>query len=162
MSRAIPLYAGVERLQSKGDQIQWGGRVLYEDGRFATPDGKAHFVPTPLHRQGRAPGQFFVSTRRGRQFNSMVHRDVDPLTGAARHAVFISEADAAALGVSAGTRLRLTSDHGTFDGAAFIAPIREGNLEVHWPEGNILLGTEVDPESLEPDYNALVTVEPLR
>jgi hypothetical protein len=31
---------------------------------------------------------------------------------------------------------------------------------VHWPEGNTLLsGTLRDPDSLEPDYNATVTVE---
>ncbi len=35
--------AGIETLKAKGDQIQWGGPHLYADGRFATPDGKAHF-----------------------------------------------------------------------------------------------------------------------
>ena len=40
-------------------------------------------------------------------------------------------------------------------------PIKAGNIEVHWPEGNALLGPAVDPESLEPDYNAHVTVERL-
>ena len=44
IARAVPLYAGIETLRAKGDQIQWGGRTLYADGRFATPDGKAHFV----------------------------------------------------------------------------------------------------------------------
>lgn len=36
---------------------------------------------------------------------------------------------------------------------------RLGNLEVHWPEGTVLIGPNVDPDSLEPDYNALVSVE---
>src|SRR5471030_991286 len=43
IARAVPLYAGIETLHAKGDQVQWGGRTLYADGRFATPDGKAHF-----------------------------------------------------------------------------------------------------------------------
>jgi hypothetical protein len=35
-----------------------------------------------------------------------------------------------------------------------------GNLEVSWPEGNILLsGSAIDPDSMEPDYNAVVTLE---
>jgi hypothetical protein len=43
------------------------------------------------------------------------------------------------------------------------APIKPGNLEVHWPEGNILLsGDAIDPKSMEPDYNALVTLEPVQ
>ena len=45
IARAVPLYAGIERLSIKGDQMQWGGMNLYADGRFATPDGKAHFAP---------------------------------------------------------------------------------------------------------------------
>jgi hypothetical protein len=37
-----------------------------------------------------------------------------------------------------------------------------GNLEVHWPEGNALLSASaIDPDSMEPDYNAVVTIEPL-
>jgi hypothetical protein len=41
-----------------------------------------------------------------------------------------------------------------------LAPIKPGNLEVHWPEGTTLLSpSEIDPESREPDYNALVRIE---
>ena len=159
IGRAIPLYSGIERLQEKGDQVQWGGRVLFADGRFATGDGKAHFAAVALPRRNRAPGQFFVSTRRGKQFNSMVHREVDPLTGAARNDVFISDADADALQAAEGTAIRLRSEYGVFEGRVRRAPITPGNLEVHWPEGNVLIGPAVDPDSLEPDYNAVVRVE---
>src|SRR5436190_5754530 len=90
IARAVPLYRGIETLRAKGDQIQWGGRTLYADGRFATPDGKAHFTPTgPLREKADAADSgtsslFRVSTRRGKQFNSMVQREIDPLTGARR------------------------------------------------------------------------------
>ena len=36
------------------------------------------------------PGKYLLSTRRGKQFNSMVWKDVDPLTGAARDALLLS------------------------------------------------------------------------
>jgi predicted molibdopterin-dependent oxidoreductase YjgC len=159
IAQAVPLYAGIERLAAKGDQVQWGGRVLYEDGRFATPDGKAHFAP--VAPRGRAPreGTFFVSTRRGKQFNSMVQKEIDPLTGAARDAVFISADDAERLGLPEGSPIQLASAHGQYRGRVFRAPIKPGNLEVHWPEGNILLGPDIDPDSMEPDYNAVVTIE---
>jgi hypothetical protein len=40
--------------------------------------------------------------------------------------------------------------------------IKPGNLQVHWPEGNALLSShEIDVESFEPDYNAVVTLEKL-
>jgi hypothetical protein len=33
---------------------------------------------------------------------------------------------------------------------------------VHWPEGNMLLSSSaIDHQSMEPDYNAVVTLEPL-
>ncbi len=44
IARAIPLYSGIERLQAKGDQVQWGGPALFADGTFATPDGRARFA----------------------------------------------------------------------------------------------------------------------
>lgn len=156
----IPLYAGIEALAQKGDALQWGGRVLYADGRFATSDGKAHFAPVQLASRERRAGTFVVSTRRGKQFNSMVQREIDPLTGLGRHDVLISNADLTTLRLPSGARVRLRSASGVFEGTLRAAPIRDGSLEVHWPEGNVLLsGTARDPDSLEPDYNAIVTLE---
>jgi predicted molibdopterin-dependent oxidoreductase YjgC len=159
IARAIPLYAGIETLRAKGDQVQWGGRVLYADGQFATPDRKAHFVPVSLRGRALAPGSFYVSTRRGKQFNSMVQKEVDPLTGAGRDAVLMCGTDADALGLADGAPVRLRSASGCYDGRVMRAPMRPGNLEVHWPEGMTLLGATLDPESLEPDYNAVVEIE---
>jgi molybdopterin-dependent oxidoreductase alpha subunit len=167
ISRAVPLYRGIERLNRKGDQFQWGGRNLYEDGRFGTADGKARFsVVAPLGRRSDATSagapHFFVSTRRGKQFNSMVQRHVDPLTGASRDDVFISRDDLARLKLSEGAAVELTSPDGTFRGRLKAAAMTPGNLEVHWPEGNVLLsGGAIDPESLEPDYNAVVRLTAL-
>jgi molybdopterin-dependent oxidoreductase alpha subunit len=160
IARAIPLYAGIENLAKPGDSVQWGGEMLYADGRFATPDGKAHFAPVALPARKSRDGLFFVSTRRGKQFNSMVQRNLDPMTGAARHDVLMNAADAGGLSLADGAPVRLVSDSGEFRGLVKHAPIKPGNLEVHWPEGLPLLSaSEVDPESREPDYNALVRVE---
>ena len=172
ISRAVPLYRGIEQLHAKGDHVQWGGRLLYEDGRFGTPDGKARFsVVAPTARSldsisgaGEARGGpcFYVSTRRGKQFNSMVQRDRDPLTGASRDDVFISPEDLTRLHLSDGAPVELTSADGTFRGRLRAAAMTPGNLEVHWPEGNALLcGRAIDPESLEPDYNAVVRLTAL-
>jgi hypothetical protein len=146
---------------------------LYADGRFGTPDGKAHFALVSLDRRsalraasGAEPTpsgpRFTVSTRRGKQFNSMIHRDVDPLTGASRDDILISEDDLARLKLREGASVRLRSTVGTFSGRLKPAAIRAGNLEVHWPEGNTLLSAAaIDPDSMEPDYNAVVTLEPV-
>jgi anaerobic selenocysteine-containing dehydrogenase len=163
IARAISLYQGIETLHAKGDQIQWGGRTLYSDGRFATPDGKARFStisPRPNRRAHWSSAQYAVSTRRGKQFNSMVQRSVDPLTGAARDDIFISRDDLTRLALRSGDRVRLRSACGSFTGRVREASIRPGILEVHWPEGNTLLAAgTIDPDSLEPDFNAIVTIE---
>jgi molybdopterin-dependent oxidoreductase alpha subunit len=159
IAAAVPLYAGIEGLERQGDQVQWGGTRLFDDGRFATSAGRAVFAPVRLTGRTPPPGAFRVSTRRGKQFNSMVQRQVDPLTGAPRDAVLMSAEDAARLGLTDGTRLRLRSAHGTFAGQVFTAPITPGNLEVHWPEGLVLLSPDArDTEAGVPDYNAYVTV----
>jgi molybdopterin-dependent oxidoreductase alpha subunit len=162
IARAIPLYAGIERLRAQGDQFQWGGERLFTDGLFHTPDGKARFTAASLVSRERPPGSFHVSTRRGKQFNSMVQRERDPLTGARREDVLMAAADAARLGITTGDRIRLTSAAGAYEGRALVDEIKPGNVEVHWPEGNVLLSREaVDLASREPDYNAVVTIEKL-
>jgi molybdopterin-dependent oxidoreductase alpha subunit len=162
IARTIPLYAGIERLGRKGDEVQWGGPRLYDDGVFATADGKARFVSVTPPARPRPAGTFHVSTRRGKQFNSMIQRDRDPLTGAARDDVLVSAEDAARLGIRDGDRVRLTSPAGRFTGRARLDAVKPGNLEVHWPEANALLAAGVlDPLSHEPDYNAVVTLERL-
>ena len=162
IGRAVPLYAGIERLGRQGDSFQWGGPMLFADGRFHTPDGKARFRASLPPERRAGPGQLYVSTRRGKQFNSMVQHAVDPLTGAAREDVLISAEDAARLRIANGDRIRLTSTSGRFEGTARIDAIKPGNLEVHWPEGNCLLSREeIDTASKEPDYNAVVDLERL-
>jgi molybdopterin-dependent oxidoreductase alpha subunit len=166
IARAVPLYRGIERLSAKGDQVQWGGRVLYGDGPFATPDGRAHFSPTRLiarrKPQETESATFFVSTRRGKQFNSMVQRERDPLTGALRDDVLISAEDLARLKLREGAAVELTSASGAFRGRLKAAALTPGNLQVHWPEGRPLLcGRAIDPESMEPDYNAVVRLAAL-
>jgi len=44
-------------------------------------------------------------------------------------------------------------------GRCHIAPIRAGNVQVHWPEGNVLIPRGVcDRESGIPDFNAMVDI----
>jgi molybdopterin-dependent oxidoreductase alpha subunit len=165
IARAVPLYSGIETLRAKGDQVQWGGRTLYADGTFATPDRKAHFAAIgprggDVAQRDDVRPAFRLSTRRGKQFNSMIQREIDPLTGAPRDAIFISREDIRRLGLAAGDRVMLRSTCGTYSGRLFAAAIRPGNLEVHWPEGNALLSSAaIDPDSMEPDYNATVILE---
>jgi anaerobic selenocysteine-containing dehydrogenase len=103
---------------------------------------------------------FVVATRRGKQFNSMVHEKRDALTGAVREAVLISREDVNRLALREGDPVVLRSDAGEFRGRARIAPVKPGTLQVHWPEGNVLIDRHRrSPEAGVPDYNAFVRLE---
>jgi predicted molibdopterin-dependent oxidoreductase YjgC len=162
IARAIPFYDGIQGLARAGDQFQYGGRRLCAGWRFPTPDGKARFSVVPLPARRVPDGAFVVATRRGKQFNSMVQERRDALTGAAREAVLMNREDAARLGLRDADRVLLRSATGEFRGRVRIAPVRPGNLEVHWPEGNALIDRRRrSPEAGIPDYTAVVWVERL-
>jgi molybdopterin-dependent oxidoreductase alpha subunit len=164
IAEVVPFYAGIEALADTGDAVQWGGRHLCTGGAFPTPDGRGRFSALVPAERDQPDGSFVVSTRRGKQFNSMVHAAIDPLTGAGRDAVLIDPADAAALGVVAGDRVRLRSATGSYDATVTPARLPAGTLQVHWPEGNVLVADGAahrEPASKVPDYNAVVTVERL-
>lgn len=158
IAEVVPLYSGIERLREGGDSFQYGGPLLPDGWDFDTDDGRAHFaavdVPDPLPEDGR----FALSTRRGKQFNSMVQERGDSINGATRESVLIAAADAARLGLADGDRVVLRSEIGELEAVAAIAPIAPGNLQVHWPEGNVLIGERRSPEAEIPDYNARVEV----
>ncbi len=156
----VPFYAGIEALRQTGDSIQYGGQRLCEGWEFPTEDGKAHFRAVALPANRREPGWFHVSTRRGKQFNTMVYAETDPLNGAQRDSVLMNPEDAARLHLSHGDAVRLVNEAGQFEGRVFLVAIAPGNLQVHWPEGNVLLaGGRRDTAGGVPDYNAEVRVE---
>ena len=162
IARIVPSYAGIETLKASGDAIQWGGERLCEGQTFATPDGKAHFA-TVLPIEATLPeGKLNLSTRRGKQFNSMVWKEKDPLNGAVRSDILISAADAAARGLADGAAVRVRSATGEVQAQVKIAPIRVGSVQMHFPEANPLIdGVHRDPISHVPDYNAIVELTPL-
>jgi molybdopterin-dependent oxidoreductase alpha subunit len=175
IARVVPFYDGVQHLKKSGDSFQYGGPHLCADWKFPTPDGKAHFRAVSLPPNARAasngsqPSQnataserqrFIVSTRRGKQFNSLIYAEIDPINGASRNAVLMNEADAAALDLAHNDSVALTNELGRFEGRVFLAPIARGNLQIHWPEGNVIIRRGVtDPAGGVPDYNAHVRVE---
>jgi molybdopterin-dependent oxidoreductase alpha subunit len=184
IARVVPFYDGIQNLKNTGDAIQYGGPHLCADGKFSTPDGKAHFkaVDLPLMvgrsstsshlsstqnvaagRGGTRPYRSFrVTTRRGKQFNSLVYAEIDPLNGAPRDAVLMNADDAATLHLIHGDRIALTNDVGRYEGRVFLAPLALGNLQVHWPEGNVIIRRGVtDPTAGVPAYKANVTIEKL-
>lgn len=162
IARVVPFYAGVEKLAKTGDAFMYGGPHLCPDGACPTESGRARLHVVDLPDLSMQPEEFHVSTRRGKQFNSLIYAEVDPLNGAERDSVLMNEEDAGELHLKRGDRVELKSEVGSFEGRVFPAPIARRNLQIHWPEGNPLIPKgRVDAGGGVPDYNARVTVRKL-
>lgn len=147
IARVIPFYAEIRNLRRAGDSFQYGGELLCAGWKFPTADGKAHFKALAVAAHAPASHDaFIIVTRRGKQFNSIVHEDVDPINDLPRDAVLINPEDLARMGLSEGAAVELVNEHGSFRGRAFAAPVLPGTLQIYWPEGNVL----VDPTSRSP------------
>jgi molybdopterin-dependent oxidoreductase alpha subunit len=157
---ANPNYDGIQHLKEQGDVFQWGGAWLCEDGTCPTPDGKGNLIPVEIPLLEKQEGQFVVTTRRGKQFNSMVYNETDPLNGAGRYDVLISPEDARHLSIAEGEGVVLYNGFGVFQGRAKFVDIARGNVEVHFPEGNFLLPRgRYEKYAGIPDYNITVSLE---
>ncbi len=161
IANAIPVYAEIRNLKKKGDAFQWGGRLLGDESDFPTPSGRARFVTAKVPTRRLAYGEFHLQTRRGKQFNSIVQNDFDSLTGADRDHVFMSAADMRRARLKHNDAVQVYNEYGSFTGRVFEAPMSDGNLQMFWPEANVLIPKgRVDPGGLVPDYNAVVKLAP--
>lgn len=163
MERAVPFYRGISGFSREGESVQYGGPRLLEGGVCpGMPGGRARFTPLRPPAHEVPEGLFYLTTRRGKQFNSIVWEDADSLTGSTRRdEVFISPQDAEEVGLRDGDPLLLRSEVGEFRGVARLRPVHPRTLQAYWPEANVLIPRRLDPGSLEPDFNALVRLERL-
>ncbi|MCF3649834.1 FdhF/YdeP family oxidoreductase [Synoicihabitans lomoniglobus] len=161
IARVVPFYDGVQHLRKTGDAFQYGGPHLCPGGVCPTSDGKAHLATIDLPPVGGRPDHVFhVSTRRGKQFNTLIYAEIDPLNNAPRDAVLMNADDAAKRHLKQGDTVTLHNPLGRYNARVHLAPIAPGNLQIHWPEGNHLIDrTRKDAGGGVPDYNALVELE---
>ncbi|GGD90095.1 FdhF/YdeP family oxidoreductase [Paenibacillus nasutitermitis] len=160
IARAAPAYNGIQKLQGKGDVFQSGGAWLCEDGICPTADGKGNLIAIELPELRKPEGNFYATTRRGKQFNSMVYSDTDSFNGADRYDVLMHADDCAALGIAEGSAVVIYNRIGMMHARAKKADIAPGNIELFWPEGNVLFPKGVyEPQAGIPEYNTSVVIE---
>src|SRR5690606_39205551 len=122
---------------------------------FGTPDGKAHFVVTPI--PNLEPGRLMLATVRSEgQFNSIIYEETDSYRGkAGRYSIFLNSEDMAERGLSEGQKIKLTSDAGEMEGFATLFDLPRGSMLAYYPEANVLVGTAVDPRSKTPAFKSV-------
>ncbi|MCS6816304.1 MAG: FdhF/YdeP family oxidoreductase [Blastocatellia bacterium] len=162
IARIVPFYGGIQDLRQRGDQIQWGGPRLGEGGQFPTPSGRARFTPLVPPEREVPEGRFHLTTRRGKQFNSMVFHPRDVLAEAHREDVILAPEDMQRLGLRDGDPVLVRSEVGEFHGRARSGPIYPGTAMMYWPEANVLIPRGAhDPECGMPAFrSAIVEILP--
>ena len=160
IAAVIPDYDGIQRLRKAGDQFQYGGRLLCRDGVFPTPDGRAHLAAVAPVVTDVPEGSLRITTRRGKQFNTMVQETRDAITGADRDSILMNRVDIVRLGLREGEEVVLRNSIGALRGRVYRARVKPGSAQVHFPEGNVLVDPSLRaPLSDVPDYNATARVE---
>lgn len=160
IAKANPNYEGIQHLKEKGDVFQWGGAWLCEDGICPTPDGKGNLLGIEIPENRRTEGQFYVTSRRGKQFNSMIYSEKDPFNGGRRYDIIMNEDDAKKLNIREGESIVTYNQFGMYQGYAKFEDVSAGNVAVYWPEGNVLLPKGVYEEHAQiPEYNTAIIVE---
>jgi molybdopterin-dependent oxidoreductase alpha subunit len=153
-------YDGIQHLKKRGDVFQWGGAWLCEGGICPTADGRGNLIPIELPELRKTEGQFYVTTRRGKQFNSMIYSDKDPFNAADRYDILMHEKDAAKLGIREGESIVAYNRHGMMQGRAKFADVKQGNIAVYWPEGNVLIPKGIyETYAQIPEYNTIAIIE---
>lgn len=157
IARVVPGYAAIAGIERTRREFHVTGRRLHE-ARFATADGRARFHAVPQAAFAPGPGEFRLMTLRSEgQFNTVIYEDADVYRGNERRdVVMMNQDDAVRLGLARDTRVRVENAVGAMDALVRFAPLPPGNLAMYYPEANVLIPREIDPESGTPVFKSTV------
>jgi anaerobic selenocysteine-containing dehydrogenase len=160
IAKIVPGFDQIENIDQTKQEFQIAGRTFHEP-QFATPDGRARLHTHELPElQGAAAGEIRLMTLRSEgQFNTVVYEDEDVYRGIARRDVILLHPnDLRRLRLSAGTRVTIHGPAGSMHNirATAFDSIKPGNAAMYYPECNVLVSREVDPQSKTPAFKCVV------
>ena len=144
IAASCPSYAGIEHLREDRRRGPVGRHAPLRRRRRSRPPtaGRASSPVAPPDARRARRAASCSSTRRGKQFNSMVLRgDATRSPARGRDALFIGadDADGARCRATATAVARALRARRDARPRVHVAPIRPGNVQVFFPEGNVLL-----------------------
>ncbi len=156
MAKVVPGMGALAAIDETRREFTIAGRT-FPEARFATPDGRAGFHPTPLPAFAPARGEFRLMTVRSEgQFNTVVYEEEDLYRGNRRRdVVMMSAADATRLGLGEGDPVVVETDCGRLEVRVAIVDIRPGNLAMYYPEANALVPRLLDARSKTPAFKSV-------
>jgi len=160
IARIVPGFEQIENIDKTKHEFQIGGRTFHEP-TFATPDGRAHLYVHDLPElQGTDNGEIRLMTLRSEgQFNTVVYEDEDVYRGIDRRDVILLHPDdIIRFGLKDGQQVVIHGPAGSMRGIRATAydSIRPGNAAMYYPECNVLVSRELDPQSKTPAFKCVI------
>lgn len=150
ISRVVP---GFENI-ADNKEFYIPGRHLY-DLQFPRPGGKAAFHPVSLPKNRAASDCIQLMTVRSEgQYNSIVYEDSDRYRGQERRdIIMLAPEDRRRLGLQINQLVCVKSETGQLDNVLVReTEVKAGNAVMYYPEANVLVSRQVDPDSRTPGF----------
>ncbi len=156
IAAVVPGYESIGAVDRGGGEFVIPGRTLHTPG-FASPDGRAQAVVTPLSTLAVGEGEMRLMTLRSEgQFNTVVYEDEDLYRGNERRdVVMMCEADAQRLGLVRDQPVLVRSATGAMKALVRFAGLPPGNLAMYYPEANVLVPRRIDSQSGTPVFKSV-------
>jgi anaerobic selenocysteine-containing dehydrogenase len=160
IARIVPGFEQLAEIDRTKHEFQIAGRTFHEP-RFATPDGRARLHTHELPQlAGATDDQIRLMTLRSEgQFNTVVYEDEDIYRGVDRRDVILLHPDdLRRLRLTDGARVTIHGPAGHMPNirATAFEQIKPGNAAMYYPECNVLVSRDVDPQSKTPAFKGVV------
>lgn len=164
IAKVVPGYGAIKDIGATKKEFQIDGRTFHSP-KFSTPDGKAELFRYELPKLVGEENEFRLMTVRSEgQFNTVVYEEEDLYRGQERRdLVLMNPSDIEKLGLRMDQPVRVKSTVGELSGylARGYQEIKAGNVLMYYPEANVLVPRDLDPQSQTPAFKAVaVTIEP--
>ena len=155
----IPGFEPLADIDRTRGEFHIAGRRL-NVAQFPTASGKARFhaVALPALSDRNGHQLRLMTVRSEGQFNTVVYEEEDIYRGQDRRdVILINREDMARLGLSADQRVTVRSAVGEMR-RQLVRPfdIRAGNALMYYPEANVLVPRDVDPQSKTPAFKSVL------
>ena len=116
--------------------------------------------PIPAVRENSQNRFILMTVRSEGQFNTVVYDTDDRYRGiSGRNVVLMNKNDMTALDLPENCRVIVKNATGTMTGQKAVAyPIKEGNIMMYYPESNILVPRNSDPQSKTPSFKSIEVI----
>lgn len=167
IARTVPGYGAIASIDASQREFEVADRVFHQPS-FPTPSGRAQLAVTPLprlqlpdadHFGGLAPGQkglvlSLITARSYGQHNTVVYKKADKYRGMPhRQTILINPADLVVSGLMAHQRVTVQGEAGALENIEIIpGSVRQGAALMFYPEANVLMRAEKDPQSGTPAF----------